>query len=189
MSCVREAADVFQAHREELGFVNEAQCREKDLYTVERDGAVIGAALANHCVRKPQTTLYELAVLPEWRREGIATELINQLTRDSPHNKVVAKCPTDLPANDFYESNGWECVDQEDGKNRALNVWERRVDSIDLITTGRPDLTDDRVISEADALRELTDGYKELCQIGLVVEDGDGGPPKMHCLRVVGIDE
>jgi GNAT superfamily N-acetyltransferase len=137
------AAEVFQAHRDELGFVNRAQCEDGDLYTVERDGRIVGAALGNHCVRKPQTTLYELAVLPEYRRQGIATDLIGRLARDSPHDKLVAKCPASLPANEFYDAQGWALIDQEDGKNRALNVWEYQIDaSPDLITTGRQDLTE-----------------------------------------------
>jgi len=141
MSLSKEAAKVFQEHRDELGFVNEAQCREKDLYTERRDGSVVGAALVNHCVRKPQTTLYELAVLPEYRRDGIASTLIDSVARDSPYDKIIAKCPAELPANDFYASTGWEGTDRESGKNRALNVWQYTIDSIDLITTGRPDLT------------------------------------------------
>lgn len=139
---VEAAANVFQAHRDELGFVNRAQCREKALYVEKRDGAVVGAALANHCVRKPQTTLYELAVLPDYRRRGIATALLDQLKRDSPHDKLVAKCPEDLPANDFYQSQGWEIVDQHSGKHRQLNEWRLDIAGIDIITTGRPDLTE-----------------------------------------------
>ena len=142
MSVSSEAANVFQQHRDELGFVNRAQCEEKDLWTVKRGGEVVGAALGNHCVRKPQTTLYELAVLPDYRREGIATELVDRMMRDSPHNKLVAKCPVDLPSNEFYNSNGWEKTDTESGKNRALNVWEKNHEPIDIITTGRPDLTE-----------------------------------------------
>jgi ribosomal protein S18 acetylase RimI-like enzyme len=138
----KAAAEVFQAHRDELGFVNRAQCREGDLYTVERDGKTVGAALGNHCVQKPQTTLYELAVLPQYRRQGIATELINRLARDSPHKKLVAKCPESLPANDFYRATGWQRVSIETGKRRDLVVWEYHIaDAPDLITTGRPDLT------------------------------------------------
>ena len=142
MTLAKQAASVFQQHRDELGFVNEAQCREKDLYTVEREGSVVGAAIVNHCVRKPQTTLYDIAVLPTYRREGIATELVDQITRDSPHDKIKAKCPTDLPANGFYESNGWELVKTESGKKRPLNVWRYEIESVDMITTGRPDLTE-----------------------------------------------
>jgi len=137
-----KAANLFQDHRDELGFVNRAQCEEKDLWTVERDGSVVGAALGNHCTRKPQTTLYELAVAKDYRREGIATQLVNRMLRDSPHNKVVCKCPVDLPANNFYESNGFELLATEDGKNRSLNVWQKERTSVDIITTGRPDLTE-----------------------------------------------
>lgn len=137
----KEAAELFQKHRDELGFVTEAQCSEKELYTVMRDGEVVGAALANHCVRKPQTTLYELAVLPEYRRDGIATELVDRLRRDSPHDKLKAKCPVDLPANEFYDSTGWEQIEQHSGKHTPLNEWELDISGVDLITTGRPDLT------------------------------------------------
>lgn len=142
MTRAKQAASVFQDHRDELGFVTEAQCEEKDLYTAERDGETVGAALANHCVRKPQTTLYELAVLPEYRREGIATDLIKQIKRDSPHDKIIAKCPAELPANEFYDATGWEKIDQHSGKHRPLNEWKLDISGIDLITTGRPDLTE-----------------------------------------------
>lgn len=122
-----DAAAVFQAHRDELGFVNEAQCREKDLVTVERDGAVVGALLGNHCVRKPQSTVYELAVLPEYRRQGVARALVERFASDSPHERLVAKCPADLPANEFYAVTGWNRTGHEDGKHRPLNVWERDI--------------------------------------------------------------
>lgn len=142
MSSAVEAAKVFQEHRAELGFVNEAQCREKDLYTEQRDDRVVGAALVNHCIRKPQTTLYELAVLPEYRREGIAKSLVERVARDSPHEKIIAKCPVELPANDFYAATGWDRVDRESGKNRSLNVWKYSIDPVDIVTTGRYDLTE-----------------------------------------------
>lgn len=142
MTRAESAADVFQKHRDELGFVNKAQCREKELYTEKRNGRIVGAVLANHCTRKPQTTLYELAVLPQYRRAGIATTLIERLSRDSPHGKIVAKCPEPLSANDFYESTGWVRVDREYGKNSELNIWQKDISSIDIITTGRPDLTE-----------------------------------------------
>lgn len=142
MSSASEAADIFQQHREELGFVNRAQCRDGDLITFDLNGQVVGALLGNHCVRKPQSTVYELAVLPEYRREGIATELVERFAGKSPHDRLVAKCPVDLSANDFYAATGWERAGREGGKNRALNIWEYNIsDAPDRITTGRPDLT------------------------------------------------
>ena len=124
METFEQAATLFQCHRDELGFVNTAQCREKDLVVHKTSGEVVGALLGNHCVRKPQSTVYELAVAESQRRNGIATSLVTQFADQSPHEKLVAKCPVDLPANNFYERTGWDCVDTEDGKNRDLNVWE-----------------------------------------------------------------
>ena len=140
MNRTRSAADLFQAHRDELGFVSRAQCKEKDLYTVERDGSVVGAAIVNHCVQKPQTTLYDIAV--KHKREGIGSELVTQIARASPHEKIIAKCPATLPANAFYQATGWKRIGEDPGKNRTLNIWQYDIPDVDIITTGRPDLTE-----------------------------------------------
>lgn len=126
---VDKAVKLFQSHRNELGFVNSAQVREKRLLTKLDDGNVVAALLANHCVRKPQTTLYDIAVMDEHRRNGYATDLVDDLVSESPHNIIVAKCPKELPATNFYESTGWEHVSTESGKNRELNVYHYRVDN------------------------------------------------------------
>jgi len=123
MNRSEQAAELFQDHRDELGFVNTAQCREKNLVTVEHLGEVVGALLGNHCARKPQSTVYEVAVDESYRRQGIASDLVADFADDSPHDKLIAKCPVDLPANEFYANTGWERIDREEGKNRALNVW------------------------------------------------------------------
>ena len=124
MNRSEQAAELFQDHRDELGFVNTAQCREKNLVTVEHLGEVVGALLGNHCARKPQSTVYEVAVDESYRRQGIASDLVADFAGDSPHEKLVAKCPVDLPANRFYADTGWERIGREEGKNRALNVWQ-----------------------------------------------------------------
>lgn len=120
-------ANLFQRHRDELGFVNVAQCREKTTYTVQRDGTVVGAALCNHCVRKPQTTLYDIAVDESYRRDGVASELLGDIISDTPHSLVVAKCPVDLSAMHFYRETGWVLDDVESGKSRELGVWHYEV--------------------------------------------------------------
>jgi len=135
------AAELFQNHREELGFVSRAQCREKDLYTEYKSGSLVAAALCNHCIRKPQTTLYDIAVDENYRRNGYATRLIHRIQRDSPHTKIVAKCPIDLDANEWYDSIGWTLKNVEPGKHKELNVWEYVHSTVDIITTGRVDLT------------------------------------------------
>jgi GNAT superfamily N-acetyltransferase len=121
-----DAAALFQGHRDELGFVNRAQTREKVLVVERVDGDVVAALLGNHCVRKPQSTIYELAVDDTHRRQGLATQLVEQFADDSPHERLVAKCPVDLDANAFYAATGWTLASRDEGKRRALNVWERR---------------------------------------------------------------
>jgi len=123
MSRSEQAAELFQDHRDELGFVNTAQCREKDLVTATRNNEIVGALLGNHCVRKPQSTVYELAVAEPYRRQGIASGLVADFADESPHDKLIAKCPVNLSANEFYANTGWDCIDCEEGKNRELNVW------------------------------------------------------------------
>lgn len=123
----KEIANLFQQHRDELGFVNTAQVEEKSTYTVCIDGELAGAALCNHCVRKPQTTLYDIAVIDSYRRDGVGTKLVEKIASDSQHGKIVAKCPVELDANKFYSADGWEIVDVEEGKSRELNVWEKSI--------------------------------------------------------------
>lgn len=123
MTLPDDAADVFQQHRNELGFVNRAQCEEKDLLTTQRDGEVVAALLGNHCVRKDQSTVYELAVLPEYRRSGLARTLVRRFMSESPHDKLIAKCPIELPAMQFYNQTGWNLQAVESGKNKPLAVW------------------------------------------------------------------
>jgi len=48
----------------------------------------------------------------------------------------------------------------------------------------RPDMTDDRVISEPDARSELEAAYKELQQMDVIAEDESAGPPAMFQLTV-----
>jgi hypothetical protein len=53
---------------------------------------------------------------------------------------------------------------------------------------GRPDMKDDRVITQQDARRELKEAYESLRQKDLVCEDEDGGPTAMMALRVADED-
>jgi len=46
----------------------------------------------------------------------------------------------------------------------------------------RPDMTDDRVMNDLDAISELEDAYKELQSRDLIAEDESQGPPAMYQL-------
>lgn len=127
---IEEAVELFQDHAEQLGFINEARVEEGPLYVEKRDGEVVGAALANHLSSRAISYLRDIVVKEEYRREGIAESLVEQIREDSPHPVLKAKCPEDLPANDFYDETGWQFEEVEEvGGGKNLNIW----------SIGRPD--------------------------------------------------
>lgn len=71
-----------------------------------------------------------------------------------------------------------------DQHSASADVSGTAVDPEHDLWESRPDLRDDRVINESDALRELNDAYAELKQKGLVGEDENAAPPAMFVLRV-----
>lgn len=58
------------------------------------------------------------------------------------------------------------------------------VDPDDELWQDRPDMTDDRVINETDAIQELEDAFVALQKKGLVGLDDEQGPPAMEALVV-----
>lgn len=125
---VEEVYPVFNEHTEELGFISKVQieqAEERDQLYVRRndDDEVVAAAIIRHCVNKPQTTLQDIATKEEARGMGLAKDIIEEAAEDSTHPYMYARCPVDLPSNNFYEKMGWELVETEEGKNRDLNLW------------------------------------------------------------------
>ena len=49
---------------------------------------------------------------------------------------IALKCPTTLPANDFYARTGWSLAGSEPGKRRLLNLWQLALDASDDATAG-----------------------------------------------------
>jgi len=73
-----------------------------------------------------QTTLYHKAVLPEFRRRGIATRLVDAVVRESRElgrERLLLRCPVGIAANEFHKDYGFVLDHREPGKVRELNVW------------------------------------------------------------------
>ena len=121
MDDIREQAfRLFQQHAHEVGFLVREQLDKYALYTVDRDGNVIGAALAEHDFGDV-TIVHAIAVDETARGQGVAQSLVNEIVHDSPHTLLEAKCDVGLPANKFSQQTGWENVRQTgDGR---MNVW------------------------------------------------------------------
>lgn len=103
----------------------------------------------------------------QWVFENVETD-VTFGPQDGVHNFIGAANPQVGKAKADFE--GTVCSPEHD-------LWH-----------GRPDMADDRVVSEIDALNELEDAYKELIQKDLIAEDESQGPPAMFQLCVAELE-
>jgi len=70
-------------------------------------------------------TIYEICVVPAFRRQGIGRSLVQSVIRQATPqcHKVQLKCPADLEANRFYASLGFRHEGTLEGKRIPLNFW------------------------------------------------------------------
>ena len=130
------------AHRHELGFA----IRPALVRSIERGELIVAANSTDliafveyHHRRDAQTTLYHIVVAPDYRRQGIGRRLIERLAdeaRAAGKEIIALKCPTTLPANDFYARTGWSLAGSEPGKRRLLNLWQLALNASDDVTAG-----------------------------------------------------
>lgn len=121
---------IANQYKNELGFVNRAALiesvsrRELFVATLRPHNDVVG--FVNwHARRDGWHTIYELAVHRDYVGRGIGRALLYAVP-----TPTRLKCTADNPANEFYEGAGMALVRTEQGRKRALNVWERRILSI-----------------------------------------------------------
>ena len=117
--------------KHELGFVNLAA-----LEVAESQGeleVIDNVGFCNFHHRKDsQTTIYEIAVLPERQKEGWGRLLFYRVLSSAIEHKkakIIAKCPVDLESNGFYKSLGFKLIEVESGKKRKLNIYEYNIES------------------------------------------------------------
>jgi len=126
LDAIKSIAD---AHRHELGFVlRPALVRSiahEEVLAAEHSQELIGFVEYHHRQDR-QTTVYHIAVVPNYRQQGVGRALIENLYKEVlAHGKqtVQLKCPADLPAQGFYARLGFRISGKETGKSRPLVVW------------------------------------------------------------------
>ncbi len=126
LSEIKALAD---AHRKELGFVNQATLaaaiENREVIYAPKQGF-----LHFHNRRDKISTLYHLAVKPDDRRHGIGSKLLlfwEEYARSCNMTSLRLKCPLDLAANGFYARRDFARVDIEPGKERPLVIWEKKL--------------------------------------------------------------
>lgn len=174
LEAVKAIAD---ACRNELGFIRRATLeealRERRLVVAKNgeDQSVLGFAHFR-CTRHGHVTIYAIAVHPDWRGRGVGQALINVVIETAQRQKMQSlrlKCPIDLPANGFYSHLGFARITVEQGKCRAIAVWEKPLRSNNRYS--RPSffltLTNDatsirKVIRLWDGSSDLRDPFKHV---------------------------
>jgi N-acetylglutamate synthase-like GNAT family acetyltransferase len=118
------------SHRPELGFVMRPSLalaidRREIFIACDNTQRLVGFVHFRHR-RDQQTTLYHIAVDPNYRLHGIGTRLIEGLEKsslDAGKTFILLKCPVTLSSNKFYERVGFRLVETLVGKARPLNLW------------------------------------------------------------------
>lgn len=129
LTSIKRIAD---SNREALGFVprpkvEEAIATNRVLVASDSDQRkVVAFVIYRHRKTDKQTTVYDICVEEEVRRQGIGSLLLKELydeCRNLGRDFIQLKCPLDLAANLFYKSVGFYRSRIEQGKRRSLNVW------------------------------------------------------------------
>lgn len=73
-----------------------------------------------HLRRDEQLTIREIIS----QRPGVGQEMLKRLCAASGATSLFAKCPAELPANDWYQRRGFEFEGEERTRNgRVLSLW------------------------------------------------------------------
>lgn len=121
---------IADAHRHELGFLRRpsllASIDRQEIFVAAENGHIVGFVEYHHR-RDEQTTLYNIAVQPDYRNQGIGQQLVEALKKDGlAHQKtfIYLKCPEDLSSNRFYRQLQFQLIETLPGKTRPLNIWQ-----------------------------------------------------------------
>lgn len=132
---VAECKKISSKFSKELGFVNSAALNESASKNEVEVIPGIGFVHFHHR-RDGQTTIYSLAVLPEHQSQGwgrlLFYRVLGSLVEHRNHSgagefNILAKCPENLPSNEFYSHVGFKLTEVEKGKKRKLNIWKYSV--------------------------------------------------------------
>lgn len=114
---------IANAYKRELGYVMLPALREsmaRGGLHVAVDGERVVGFVNWRKRRDGVTVIYEIATARDSARQGVGRALLATAS-----GTVRLKCTTDNDANEFYARMGFAHVGTEEGRKRALNVWQR----------------------------------------------------------------
>jgi hypothetical protein len=88
-----------------------------------------GALCHWHLRRDGQLTIYELIVLPQLQRQGrsqiplaVGRSILRSLSQVPGARVLVARCPADLPANTWYQHQGFSLTPRSSTEGHHVNL-------------------------------------------------------------------
>lgn len=137
LTAVKKIAD---ANKEALGFLPRPKISEaiqhQRVLVLQAEHELAGFVIYRHRKTDKQTTLSDICVTEKWRGSRGGQALVQALRQDClEHSRdfILLKCPTDLPANYFYEKTGFTRAGIDKGKHRPLNIWRLDIDSTEAV--------------------------------------------------------
>ena len=125
-----------EASEDELGTISqhrqwlEQQIDRGEIFVAETaEGELVGFVVFDHnpLTAEEHTTIYYLCTDSAYRRRGIGKRLMEAVAADVRlygNKRITLKCPTQLPANHFYQSIGYTLEGSETNhEGGRLNVW------------------------------------------------------------------
>jgi len=77
-----------------------------------------------HLRKDGQITIREIIVLPEKQGSGIGSKILESLRRISGAKSIVARCPSELSANCWYEKKGFHQIGKQTTKSgKTVYIW------------------------------------------------------------------
>jgi len=81
------------------------------------DSKIVAAARVYPRKGKPIVSLYQFAIDPAHRGQGLLLQLLDDLQQE--YEEIEVKCPNDSPFNAYYEKTGWSLKSTDD----KFNLW------------------------------------------------------------------
>ena len=92
-----------------------------------------GMCLYHHC-KDGRLTIYIILVLDEQQGRGIGTKILEHLKKIKGVNYIFARCPADLPSNEWYKAKGFYlCRTDTLPSKRKINSWRLDINSNRLL--------------------------------------------------------
>lgn len=154
--------------RDQISFVRTGALQrgidKRELYVAELDNQIVGF-INWHGSRDGWSTVYELAVSPDFRGQGVGRNLLYAVPCP-----VSLKCTVENPANEFYQKAGMRKIATLKGKRRQVNLYEMNV--LNVVVRGNCKRTPDicRVAGSAYGIQEHQTAYAPVFMLDVEFE-------------------